>query len=58
MLYIGSTCDLRKRIKEHNAGLVRSTKTRRPFELIYYEAYKSEIDARARESNLKLRAML
>jgi len=33
-----------------------STKSRRPFELIYYEAYKSEKDARKRESNLKLRS--
>lgn len=55
-LYIGSTCDLRKRLYMHNAGLVFSTKYRRPFELIYYEAYKSEKDARKRESSLKLRS--
>ncbi|MFH0819782.1 MAG: GIY-YIG nuclease family protein [bacterium] len=55
-LYIGSTNDLRKRLKEHNNGLVFSTKSRRPFELIYYEAYRSERDARGREKNLKLRS--
>lgn len=55
-LYIGSTNDLRKRFQEHNSGLNRSTKHRVPFELIYYEAYKSESDARKREHNLKLRA--
>lgn len=55
-LYIGSTNDLRKRFKEHNDGKVFSTKLRRPFELIYYEAYKSEKDARKREHNLKLRS--
>ncbi len=55
-LYTGSTNDLRKRFQEHNHGLNRSTKHRAPFELIYYEAYKSEIDARKREHNLKLRA--
>ena len=55
-LYTGSTNDLRKRFKEHNGGKVFSTKARRPFELIYYEAYKSEKDARVRESNLKLRS--
>ncbi|MCL0062568.1 hypothetical protein M1N67_03945 [Peptococcaceae bacterium] len=27
-----------------------------PVELIYYEAYKSEEDARKRESNLKLKS--
>ncbi|PJE67520.1 excinuclease ABC subunit C [Candidatus Shapirobacteria bacterium CG10_big_fil_rev_8_21_14_0_10_40_9] len=55
-LYIGSTNDLRRRLKEHNEGKVFSTKFRTPFELIYYEAYKIEKDARKRESNLKLRS--
>jgi putative endonuclease len=55
-LYIGSTNNLRERFKKHNEGLVRSTKSRRPFELIYYEAYKVEKDARKREMNLKLRS--
>ena len=53
-LYIGSTNDLRRRIKEHNSRLNESTKFRGPFELVYYEAYKSEKDARKRENNLKL----
>lgn len=56
-LYIGSTNDLSKRFKEHNSGRGgKYTKTKAPFELIYYEAYKSEKDARQRESNLKLRS--
>jgi len=55
-LYIGSTNDLRKRFEKHNKGMVVSTKLRKPFELIYYETYKSEKDARKRESNLKLRS--
>jgi len=55
-LYLGSTNDLKRRFKEHNLGLVTSTKFRAPFDLIYYEAYKSENDARRREQNLKLRA--
>jgi len=55
-LYIGSTNDLRRRLKEHNSGDIFSTKARRPFELIYYEVYVAEKDARRRESNLKLRA--
>jgi putative endonuclease len=55
-LYIGSTNDLERRIDEHNKGLVFSTKSRSPLELIYYEAYKSESDARQREKNLKVRS--
>ncbi len=55
-LYIGSTNDLKRRLKQHNEGQVFSTKTRVPFEIIYYEAYKAEGDARKREKNLKLRS--
>ena len=54
-LYIGSTKDLKKRLIEHNNGLVESTKRKHPYILVYYEAYKSELDARRRESMLKLR---
>lgn len=43
-------------MKEHNNGLVFSTKSRIPFELVYYEAFKAEHDARHREKNLKLRS--
>jgi len=52
-LYIGSTNDLRRRLSEHNCGKVRSTKSRRPFELRYYEAFTNEHNARTREFSLK-----
>jgi putative endonuclease len=52
-LYIGSTNDLKRRLSEHNNGLNRSTKARRPFEIRYYEACFSNNDARKREYNLK-----
>jgi putative endonuclease len=55
-LYTGSTNNLKRRLGEHNEGKVISTRSRRPFELVYYEAYKAEHDARHRESNLKLRS--
>ena len=54
-LYIGYTGDLRKRFAEHNSGKNRSTKGRKPFELTYYEAYRSKADAMHRERALKLR---
>lgn len=53
--YLGSTNDLKKRIREHNQGQVSSTKPRKPFILLYYEAYLNEEDARVREYNLKKR---
>lgn len=56
LLYTGSTKNLIKRLKEHNSGQVISTRLRRPLEVVYYEGYKSEIDARIREHNLKLRS--
>ncbi len=55
-LYLGYTSDLLKRFKKHNSGLVRSTKSKTPWSLIYYEAYASRQDATHREHNLKLRA--
>ncbi len=51
--YTGSTGDLRKRFKQHREGLSRSTKGRRPLELIYYEMSNNESDARSRELFLK-----
>ena len=51
--YTGSTKDLRKRFKEHNLNKVYSTKSRGPFELIYYEASLNEQDTRTREKYLK-----
>ena len=55
-LYFGYTDDLRRRFKEHNAKSVTSTKKRTPFALVYYEAYRSEQDARNRERQIKRRA--
>ena len=54
-LYIGSSNNLKRRLDEHQNGKSFSTQFRRPFELIYYEAYKNEKDAREREQALKLR---
>jgi len=51
--YIGSTNDLRCRIRKHNNGKLFSTQRRRPLVLVYYEAFLSEKDARIREQMLK-----
>ncbi len=52
-LYTGYTTDLKRRFAEHNEGKSSSTKPRAPFELLYYEAYFSQADAKAREKRLK-----
>ena len=51
--YTGSMSDLKRRFGQHNEGEVPSTKSRRPFRLIYYEACLSKADAVAREHYLK-----
>ena len=52
-MYIGCTKNLRQRLKEHSSKLVKSTRNRLPFELIYYEACLNQTDAFHRESYLK-----
>ncbi len=51
--YTGFTQDLKLRFDQHNKGQVESTKDRRPFKLIYYEACLSRDDATHREKYLK-----
>jgi len=52
-LYTGYTVNLRKRLKEHNQGLNKSTRPYIPWKLIYYEACLNEEDAKRREHYLK-----
>jgi putative endonuclease len=51
--YTGYTNNLKRRLKEHNNGLVFSTKHKRPLKLIYYEYGGTEEDAIRRERCLK-----
>ena len=52
-LYIGFTKNLKKRMEEHENGLVQSTKYRRPLVLIYYEVSLNLDSAIHREKYLK-----
>ena len=52
-LYISLTADLKKRVLEHNRGLVFSTKPYSPWKLIHYEAYSNQKDAVRREKYFK-----
>ena len=51
--YTGYTSNLKQRIIQHNKGNVESTKNRRPFKLIYFEACLNQKDALKREKYLK-----
>ena len=52
-IYTGYTSNLKRRMIEHEKGKVTSTKRYLPVQLIHYEAYQVESDARRREKYLK-----
>jgi len=52
-LYVGYSLNLKRRFSEHQRGLSTATKPYRPFELVFYEAYKSSGDAKHREKYFK-----
>lgn len=52
-IYIGTTSDLKRRFSQHNNKEEIATKAYAPYELIYYEAFKSKKDALIREKKLK-----
>ena len=47
--YIGHTNNLSKRLERHNRRLVRSTKHRKPFRLVYKEDFETKQQAYKRE---------
>ena len=51
--YIGSAKDVSLRLAQHNAGRTPSTKSYRPWKLIYTEAYDTLSKARQRERKVK-----
>lgn len=56
--YVGSTENITKRFLSHNKGYVKSTKSRRPYKLIYVEKLETLEDARSREKEIKSKRKL
>jgi putative endonuclease len=52
-MYTGCTSDIKKRLSLHNNGKVGVTKIRRPFGMMFYEAFIDKSDAFRREQWLK-----
>ncbi len=52
-LYIGCTSDIKNRLKEHENGLVQSTKSRRPLDLVFTENFEDKYTAFIAERNYK-----
>ena len=51
--YIGSTQNLEERLARHNQGRSKYTKSKRPWELVYYEEHPDRSNALKRESRIK-----
>jgi len=54
--YVGFTNNLKRRIEQHNRGKVLSTKTYKPFRLIFTKLFKNRLLARDYEKFLKIRS--
>ena len=53
-IYTGATTDVRRRLREHNAGQGGAyTRSRRPVRLIFKEAHPSQSSALKREAQVK-----
>lgn len=51
--YIGQTEDLKRRLKQHNDGEVKSTRPYRPWSIVYTETFPTRSQAMKREHFLK-----
>ena len=51
--YVGHTSNLQDRLKRHNQGRSKSTKTGIPWEVVYTEIYNSKSEAYQREMKIK-----
>lgn len=51
--YIGSTSDLKTRLKDHKSKSTKTTKKFDIIDLVYYEASRNKTDAKKRELQLK-----
>lgn len=47
--YTGFTDNVQRRLEQHNGGLVRSTKFRVPFKILFIEEFNTSQEAKKRE---------
>ena len=52
-IYVGLTDNLDRRFSEHEKGYEKTTKSYRPFKIIYTEVFKTRVEARKKEKYLK-----
>ncbi len=51
--YVGSTNDIHDRLRRHNAGLNKSTRTGLPWNLVHSETFETRQEAYRRELKIK-----
>ena len=51
--YVGITKDIKRRVNQHNRGVGKSTKSNKPWILLYKEMYNSLSEASKRERYIK-----
>jgi len=51
--YIGHSQDLIERLNRHNSGMVKATKNKGPWSLIYSEIFDNKLEANQRELEIK-----
>lgn len=51
--YIGSTDDLKDRLRQHTSGKVKATKSKLPIQLVYKEYFPTRGEAQKREYQIK-----
>ena len=51
--YTGISSDPERRLKEHNKSDTKTTRSKKPWKLVYSEKFDSRIEARVREKFLK-----
>jgi putative endonuclease len=51
--YTGQCQNIQERVNRHNKGYTKSTKTKVPWQLVYYESYRARSEALKREIQIK-----
>ena len=51
--YIGHTQDMESRLNRHNQGMVKATRNKGPWVLVYIESFETKIEANHRELEVK-----
>lgn len=51
--YTGYTSNLEERLRYHNSGMVKATRNRRPFKILYKEEFATAKEAKEKERYFK-----